>query len=160
MASQRRIKIWLLRPHLMVLWAAHGNFHLHTTQTMCPGLSWCPFRRWKYILLYFFFISGRWEVHFCVPKVKKKKNPTHLVSGNRNDVRVYLHIERRGVGSDLKWSLELHVETHSNGRCELTLVILWPDHPGRMLMPGVNSESSVFVCVCVSILVFPCVLWA
>ena len=34
------------------------------------------------------------------------------------DVCAYLHIEQ-GSKSDHKWSLETHVETHDNTRCEL-----------------------------------------
>lgn len=40
----------------------------------------------------------------------------HLVFVNRNYVN--LHTEQ-GSGSDHKWSLEMHLETHSNGGCEL-----------------------------------------
>lgn len=49
-------------------------------------------------------------------------NGIHLYSrtgfANRTDECVYLHIER-GVRSDHEWSLETHVEKHSNARCEL-----------------------------------------
>lgn len=40
------------------------------------------------------------------------------------------------------WSLEMHVETHYNAKCELTdlgAVHLWLHHPGHMLLPGLNS---------------------
>lgn len=39
----------------------------------------------------------------------------HLVFTIINDVYVYLHIDQ---GSEIKWSLDTHVETHVNARCE------------------------------------------
>lgn len=54
---------------------------------------------------------------FCPSMLATTGGPHWLRFGlcKRKDVRVYLHIE---------WSLETHVETHCNVRCELTYLEL------------------------------------
>ena len=63
-----------------------------------------------------------------------------LFFSNGNDVCVC--IWSRHITSDPLWSLETHVEKHSNTR---RAVHLWSAHPTRMLMSGLNSAENSLV---------------